>query len=224
MIRTTSLVLFLAFAASPALAQRIEGTFSGENAKRNGWLELTISRNGDATCRFRQDNVRPFTARGKYNPQRSEVSLDTKTYRISLNGNELFMQNTKDPREQMVLRRRGSGGWGGGGWGSGGSGGWGGGWNDEESWGRPGDRPPSWLVGKFVGRRWDGVQFVLSVDGDGRAVAEYGKSKLDFERVAGTFRSSRLYLGRSQYTIQRRGSDIRLFLVGTKHIADLRRN
>jgi hypothetical protein len=199
--------------SSAIFADGVPGHYGGYSAKHKAKVSLVIEKDGDARCILNPDRGSDRTVRGSYNSGTNRVSLGNWVYSVRRSGNDLILQNVREHADRMSLRRTG--------WGSdtNGNSKWD---SKDESWGSTSDRPPTWSVGRFRGKRWDGRQMVISVDSDGRAVADYVRGS-ELDRISGTFRNSRLYLGRDELTIRRITGGIKVFLVGTKSSALLYR-
>ncbi len=195
--------------ASTTFADAIPGHYNGYSQHRKATISLSIEKDGDAQCVINPDRAAARTYRGKYNSRTKGLSLGTALFTVSRSGNNLVLQNRRDRADRMSLTRKG--------------------WGDkkwdqtDENWGNNSEIPPTWCVGRFRGKYWSGGQLSISIDADGRAVADYIRSAGDFDRVAGTFRDSRLHLGRQELTIRRITGGIKVFLVGTTKSALLYR-
>ncbi len=175
------------------------GTFKGRMAWARRDVTLTIRNNGNAVADYMFSNGQFERVTGTYRNNR--LYLDGTDYRVERYGNGIRVVDTNNSANSATLSQDGDN-------------------NGDVGYG---SNPPSWLVGRFEGRRWDGANMILRVESDGRAVADYISNSGEIERVTGDYRSGRLNLGRSAFTVTSLSRGVRVQLVGTRDIADLSR-
>lgn len=88
-----------------------------------------------------------------------------------------------------------------------------------------GHRPPSWMIGTFVGKRWNGTPMTLTVDREGPVWVMYGRDgRDDATRVKGNYSNGGIRIGNAWFTVTQYDWGIRIWQKGTQNKADLRRS
>lgn len=88
-----------------------------------------------------------------------------------------------------------------------------------------GRRPPSWMVGTFVGTHWNGSLMTLTVEREGRVWVMYGRDgRREADRVSGAYQNGKIRIGNAWFTVAQLDDGVRLRQEGTSNRVDLRRS